>query len=222
MASTPINATEVSRIAGALWGIRLGHPHMAAALTAIDAYGLAQRVVDGGHAHAKAGDTGGHRDDAPGQAHAVGESWRVGEVTGAGAAATQGEGEGGGHAGGIGQGHVVDQAGALDDGVVADTGRARLHRGDGGWQVVIGDGAAGLDVSTPSGPPHHGMAALRLPVRGMPALAAHLRGQGVAIAMAPTRVCLAPHGEVTVMAARSPEGAWLEFYEPAVAAGAAA
>ncbi|MBK6402913.1 MAG: VOC family protein [Rhodocyclaceae bacterium] len=92
----------------------------------------------------------------------------------------------------------------------------------GSIELVAIRGAAGLDVSTPSGPPHHGMAALRLPVRGMPALAAHLRGQGVAIAMAPTRVCLAPHGEVTVMAARSPEGAWLEFYEPAVAAGAAA
>jgi catechol 2,3-dioxygenase-like lactoylglutathione lyase family enzyme len=89
----------------------------------------------------------------------------------------------------------------------------------GSIELVAIHGASGLDVSAPSGPPHYGMAALRLPVRGMPALVEHLREHGITIAMQPTKVRLAPHGEVTVMAVRSPEGAWIELYESDAIAG---
>jgi len=44
MATSPDTATEVARIAGALWGTTLGHQSMTAVLAAVDAYGLTSVV----------------------------------------------------------------------------------------------------------------------------------------------------------------------------------
>jgi hypothetical protein len=60
------------------------------------------------------------------------------------------------------------------------------------------------------------MALLRLPVRGLSLLAEHLRRESWPLAMPLTRVTLAPHGAVDLLAVRAPEGAWLEFYEVAI------
>ena len=59
------------------------------------------------------------------------------------------------------------------------------------------------------------MALLRHPVRGLRVFAEHLARQGWPLAMPLTRVSLAPHGEVDLLAVRTPDGAWLEFYEAA-------
>ena len=44
-------------------------------------------------------------------------------------------------------------------------------------------------------------------------LAGMLAGQGIGVAAGPARVTLPPHGDVTIVAIRSPDGAWLEFYQ---------
>jgi catechol 2,3-dioxygenase-like lactoylglutathione lyase family enzyme len=87
---------------------------------------------------------------------------------------------------------------------------------EGSVEIVSVSGAGGLDLSDTARLPNFGMALLRLPVRGLSLLAEHLLRQDWPLAMPPTRVTLAPHGVVDLLAVRSPEGAWLEFYEVAV------
>jgi catechol 2,3-dioxygenase-like lactoylglutathione lyase family enzyme len=86
---------------------------------------------------------------------------------------------------------------------------------EGSVELVSVTGAGGLDLSDTAVLPNFGMALLRLPVRGLGLLAAHLHRTGWPLAMPPTQVSLAPHGVVDLLAVRSPEGAWLEFYESA-------
>jgi hypothetical protein len=86
---------------------------------------------------------------------------------------------------------------------------------EGSVELVSVTGAGGLDLSDTAVLPNFGMALLRLPVRGLGLLAAHLHRTGWPLAMPPTQVTLAPHGVVDLLAVRSPEGAWLEFYESA-------
>lgn len=85
----------------------------------------------------------------------------------------------------------------------------------GSIELVRVNGAAGLDLSDTARLPNFGMALLRHPVRGLRVFAEHLARQGWPLAMPLTRVSLAPHGEVDLLAVRTPDGAWLEFYEAA-------
>lgn len=85
---------------------------------------------------------------------------------------------------------------------------------EGSVELVVASGAEGLDHGDDAGPPHYGMAALRFPVRGLEAFAAHLQGLGQVPALPLSRVRLAPQGEVQLLALRAPDGAWLEFIEP--------
>ncbi len=85
----------------------------------------------------------------------------------------------------------------------------------GSIELVSVNGAGGLDLSDTARLPNFGMALLRHPVRGLRVFAGHLARQGWPLAMPLTRVRLAPHGEVDLLAVRAPEGAWLEFYEAA-------
>jgi catechol 2,3-dioxygenase-like lactoylglutathione lyase family enzyme len=87
---------------------------------------------------------------------------------------------------------------------------------EGSIEIVSVKGAGGLDLSDTARLPNFGMALLRLPVRGVKVLAAHLAQKGWPLAMPLTRVTLAPHGVVDLIAACSPEGARLEFYEVVV------
>lgn len=106
----------------------------------------------------------------------------------------------------------------LPPGLADDTGLSIriVHPGatlEGSIELVQAHGAGGLDLSRPSGPPHFGIAALRLPVRGIHALARRLHAHGIEVAVQPTRVTMPPHGDVELMAVRTSEGAWLEFHE---------
>lgn len=86
-------------------------------------------------------------------------------------------------------------------------------KNEGSIELVTNPGAQGRDLSADAGPPHYGMAALRFPVRGIEAFAAHLTRQGHEPAMPLTQLDLAPSGPVRMLALRSPDGAWLEFVE---------
>lgn len=89
---------------------------------------------------------------------------------------------------------------------------------EGSIELVATPGALGLDLGADARPPNFGMAALRFPVRGIAALAAHAQAMGIAPAVPLTTVTLAPWGEVRLLALRAPGGAWLEFVEPVDAA----
>lgn len=86
---------------------------------------------------------------------------------------------------------------------------------EGSIEIVSVNGAGGLDLSDTARLPNFGMALLRHPVRGIRAFAEHLARQGWPLAMPLSRVRLAPHGEVDLLAVVTPEGAWLEFYAAA-------
>lgn len=92
-------------------------------------------------------------------------------------------------------------------------------RMEGSVELVCNPGADGLDLSADACPPHFGMAALRFPMRGLAALARHLAARAIPLAMPMSRVTLAPHGTVGILAIRAPDGAWLEFFEPEPAPG---
>jgi catechol 2,3-dioxygenase-like lactoylglutathione lyase family enzyme len=86
-------------------------------------------------------------------------------------------------------------------------------KNEGSIELVTNPGARGRDLSDKAGPPHFGMAALRFPVRGIEAFAAHLTSQGHVPELRLTQLDLAPLGPVRMLAVRTPDGAWLEFIE---------
>ncbi|MCA1857350.1 hypothetical protein LE190_15660 [Massilia oculi] len=86
---------------------------------------------------------------------------------------------------------------------------------EGSIELVALTGAQGRDTAHEARPPNTGLAALRLPVRGMDAFAQHLDACGVAPEFGPLPMTMAPYGKVRMLGLRAPDGAWLEFYEPA-------
>ena len=86
-------------------------------------------------------------------------------------------------------------------------------KNEGSIELVTNPGAQGRDLSDNAGPPHYGMAALRFPVRGIEAFAAHLTRQGHVPELPLTQLNLTPLGPVHMLALRTPDGAWLEFIE---------
>jgi catechol 2,3-dioxygenase-like lactoylglutathione lyase family enzyme len=73
----------------------------------------------------------------------------------------------------------------------------------------------GLDLAARAVPPNLGILALRVPVADAAALAARLAAAGLAPFVRPVRVELEPHGEVLLFSVRSPDGAIIEFFQPA-------
>ena len=73
----------------------------------------------------------------------------------------------------------------------------------------------GLDLAARAVPPNLGILALRVPVADAAARAAGLEAAGLPLFVPPARVELAPHGEVLLFAVRSPDGAIVEFFQPA-------
>jgi catechol 2,3-dioxygenase-like lactoylglutathione lyase family enzyme len=73
----------------------------------------------------------------------------------------------------------------------------------------------GLDLAARAVPPNLGILGLRIPVADAAARAASLEAAGLPLFVPPVRVELAPHGEVLLFAVRSPDGAIIEFFQPA-------
>ncbi len=74
-------------------------------------------------------------------------------------------------------------------------------------------GMEGRDLSERAVPPNYGLVALRFPVTSVALVAERLKQQAWPPAVAPTEIPLPPYGKVRILAVRSPDGAWLEFFE---------
>jgi catechol 2,3-dioxygenase-like lactoylglutathione lyase family enzyme len=85
----------------------------------------------------------------------------------------------------------------------------------GSLSVTAFYGAQGEDFANRARPPNLGLIAARFPVSDAEARAAELQSKGVALEYEPTDVGMLPYGAVTVFAVRDPNGAWIEFFEPA-------
>lgn len=86
---------------------------------------------------------------------------------------------------------------------------------EGSIEIVTTPGAVGVDLSANAAPPNFGMAALRFPVKGLDDFARHLYQSAWPLAMPIVSLQLAPYGQVRMLSIRSPDGAWLEFFETA-------
>jgi catechol 2,3-dioxygenase-like lactoylglutathione lyase family enzyme len=84
----------------------------------------------------------------------------------------------------------------------------------GSVELIAFDGLTGADFSSRAVPPNLGILALRFPVSDIEAFRARLAERGVAPVNGPSKVMIAPYGEVRIMTVRAPDGAWLEFYQP--------
>jgi catechol 2,3-dioxygenase-like lactoylglutathione lyase family enzyme len=71
----------------------------------------------------------------------------------------------------------------------------------------------GRDFSDRAAPPNLGILTVRFPVAGLGDYARRLANRGVELEVEPTQLPVEPYGQVTLFAARSPDGAWIEFYE---------
>lgn len=74
-------------------------------------------------------------------------------------------------------------------------------------------GMEGRDLSGAVAPPNLGLFALRFPVSDLARLEARLREARWPLARGPSRVRIAPYGDVRWLAVQAPDGAWLEFFE---------
>lgn len=84
----------------------------------------------------------------------------------------------------------------------------------GSIELVTLPGASGIAMGEDARPPHLGLAVLRFPVQNLAAFAAHLAEHQIALEFGMRAVTLAPYGPVNILGLRTPDGAWLEFYEP--------
>lgn len=81
-------------------------------------------------------------------------------------------------------------------------------KNEGSIEILKFKGATGSDYSSMADLPNLGIAAMRFPVQGLEALAKHFQEAGVD--MVHPLLHLGDYSAITI---RSPEGAWLEFYE---------
>ena len=86
---------------------------------------------------------------------------------------------------------------------------------DGSIELIQIVGWEGHDFAERATAPNVGLLALRLPVANVADLAAEIRDRGGTLYAEPRRLEIAPIGEVPFFSVRSPDGAILEFYEPA-------
>jgi catechol 2,3-dioxygenase-like lactoylglutathione lyase family enzyme len=85
---------------------------------------------------------------------------------------------------------------------------------EGSVELVCLPGMPGKRLDALAMPHNLGLNLLRFPVAGIEALAARLAAMPAAGTTAITQTELAPYGQVKLLACRSPDGAWLEFFEP--------
>lgn len=88
-------------------------------------------------------------------------------------------------------------------------------RRDGPTQIELVElrGMEGRDLSARVRPPNLGLFALRFPVSRLADVEERLAASGWPLERTPATVRLAPYGRVRLLAVRSPDGAWLEFFE---------
>ncbi|NMP30100.1 VOC family protein [Thalassotalea sp. M1531] len=83
---------------------------------------------------------------------------------------------------------------------------------EGSIELLQFHGAVGKDVSHLAVPPNLGILTLRLPVDNLSALEKHLSLKGIQIVNT-AQIHLPPYGLVDMLAIKSPDGNWLEFYQ---------
>jgi len=84
---------------------------------------------------------------------------------------------------------------------------------DGSVEILQFAGATGTDFAARAVPPNIGALALRFPVRNLDRLLTRLHEHDIEIVAGPATVTLPPYGEARLVAIRSPDGAWLEFFQ---------
>ena len=83
----------------------------------------------------------------------------------------------------------------------------------GSVELLQFEGAVGEDFSEFAVPPNLGILMLRFPVKGLEKFAQTIMKKGVKLEKPITKIHLAPYGKIKVFAVRSPDGAWIEFFE---------
>jgi len=83
---------------------------------------------------------------------------------------------------------------------------------EGSVELLQFHGAQGKNVSALASPPNLGIVTLRFPVDNLVNLRAHLVQHNVEI-VSQSRMRLPPYGDVELLAIRTPDNTWLEFYQ---------
>jgi hypothetical protein len=69
------------------------------------------------------------------------------------------------------------------------------------------------DYSEYAVPPNLGLMVLRFPIEGLEQYAERILKEGVNLKVEPKDLVIQPYGQVKIMALRTPNGSWIEFYE---------
>lgn len=84
----------------------------------------------------------------------------------------------------------------------------------GGWVEILSlPGISGRSFADRTDPPNRGIISLRFPVNDLVTLHTHLLNNDVEIVQTPQTLSLAPYGEVSMLTARGPCGARLDFFQ---------
>ena len=83
----------------------------------------------------------------------------------------------------------------------------------GSVELLEFEGAMGNDFSSHAVPPNLGILMLRFPVSGIEKYASTLKSKGVLFEKPLAEQRIRPYGMVKAFAVRTPDGAWLEFFE---------
>lgn len=86
---------------------------------------------------------------------------------------------------------------------------------EGSVELISFDNFTGRDVGWLAKPPNLGLLALRFPVAGLNILANHFKAHEIPVISRSEQLALPPYGESALLSVQTPEGAWLEFFEPA-------
>lgn len=81
-------------------------------------------------------------------------------------------------------------------------------------EFVEWDGLEGRDLSARAVPPNLGILTLRFPVSDAVARAQEIEARGGSLRAQPTIVSLPPYGDVTLFSVTTPDGVFLEFFQP--------
>lgn len=81
-------------------------------------------------------------------------------------------------------------------------------------EFVEWDGLEGRDLSDRAVAPNLGILTLRFPVSDAAARAQEIQARGGALRGAPSEVSLPPYGEVSMFSVTTPDGVFLEFFQP--------
>jgi len=86
-------------------------------------------------------------------------------------------------------------------------------KNQGSVELVQLEGLRGRDFSEYAVPPNLGILMLRYPVQNLPAYINFLKNNKVDIHTGPSTIMIEPYGKAKAIVVRSPDGAWIEFFE---------